>query len=152
MGQPRYQEVSAATIPTVEKDGAKVRIVAGTFAEVAGPVTQIAAQPLYMDVTLAPGAVFDLPVPQGHALRLYVFEGAGLFGDGELIESVKMLVMGDGDSLTVRAGDDSGVRFMVMAGAPFKEPIFPYGPFVMNTEAEIRQTLAELRAGTFARD
>jgi hypothetical protein len=155
MGKPRYQEVNAATIPTVEKDGATVRLVAGSFAGVRGPVAEIAAQPLYMDVTLVPGATFDLPVPQGHSLRLYVFEGEGVFGadeDGEFIQSVKMLVLGDGDSLHVRAGEGSGVRFMVMAGAPFKEPIFPYGPFVMNTMEEIQQTLAELRAGTFAQD
>jgi len=157
MGPPRYQEVSAETIPTIDKDGAQVRVVAGLFAGVAGPVTEIAARPLYMDVTLAPGATFNLPVPPGHTLRLYVFEGEGLFGvdennNGEFIKAVKMLILGDGDSLNVRAGEGSGVRFMIMAGAPFKEPIFPYGPFVMNTEAEIRQTLAELRAGTFARD
>jgi redox-sensitive bicupin YhaK (pirin superfamily) len=63
-----------------------------------------------------------------------------------------MLVFGEGEELRVRAAPDSAMRFMLMAGAPFKEPIVPYGPFVMNTEDEIRQALAELRAGTFVKD
>ena len=62
-----------------------------------------------------------------------------------------LLVFGDGDYLKVQTGDKSAVRFMLMAGAPFKEPIVPYGPFVMNTEAEIRQALADLRSGNFVK-
>ena len=65
MGQPRYQEVNAASIPVAEKDGVKVRVVAGNYDGMQGPVTEIAAQPLYMDVTLEPGAEFCLPVPAG---------------------------------------------------------------------------------------
>jgi hypothetical protein len=156
MGQPRYQEVSAATIPTVEVEGATVRIVAGTFGGRVGPVAEIAARPLYMDVALAASASFDIPVPAGHTLRVYVFEGAGHFGlaesgAGEFVEAVTMLTCADGDVFNVRASAASPVRFMVMAGAPFKEPIFPYGPFVMNTQEEIQQTLVELRTGTFIR-
>jgi redox-sensitive bicupin YhaK (pirin superfamily) len=63
-----------------------------------------------------------------------------------------MAVFGDGDMLRVRAAPDTAVRFMLIAGAPFNEPIVPYGPFVMNTEDEIRQALAELRNGTFVKD
>jgi redox-sensitive bicupin YhaK (pirin superfamily) len=66
MDQPRYQEVSADTIPTVELDGAAVRVVAGEVAGVSGPVTDIAANPLYLDVQLDPGASFTQPIPAGH--------------------------------------------------------------------------------------
>ncbi len=154
MSPPRYQEVSAATIPTVEADGAKVRLVAGEFGGLRGPVTEIAAQPLYMDVTLQPSAEFCLPVPEGHAAIAYVFEGEGLFGldaagQGTFIEAVRMAMFEDGDHLRVQAGPGSPVRFMLMAGGPFKEPIFPYGPFVMNTQEEIQQALWDLRNGTF---
>ncbi|MEJ5223932.1 MAG: pirin-like C-terminal cupin domain-containing protein [Anaerolineales bacterium] len=154
MGQPRYQEVSAASIPSVEKDGVSVRVVAGEFGGVRGPVSEIAAQPLYMDVTVQPGAEFALDVPFGHTTIAYIFEGGGLFGvdedgRGEPIEAVRMAIFTDGNHLRALANRGVPVRFMLMAGAPFREPIFPYGPFVMNTMEEIQQTLIELRNGTF---
>jgi redox-sensitive bicupin YhaK (pirin superfamily) len=110
-----------------------------------------------MDVSLQPGAEFTLPIPAGHTAVAYVFEGRGEFGldrdgRGEPVEAVRMAVFGDGDVLRVRAATDAPVRFMLMAGAPFNEPIVPYGPFVMNTEDEIRQALADLRSGTFVKD
>ena len=154
MSQPRYQEVSSASIPSVEKDGVKVRLVAGEFAGIKGPVTEIAARPLYMDMTLEPGTEVTLPVSEGHCAVAYIFEGEGLFGldddgQGEFIKAVHLAVFDDGDHLRVQAGAGSLVRFMLMAGAPFKEPIVPYGPFVINTEAEIQQALRDLRNGTF---
>lgn len=147
MGQPRYQEVAADTIPVVEKDGTTIRLVAGEVDGVRGPVTEIAAAPLYMDVKLAPGSRFSTPVPSGHTVLAYVFEGVGEFS-GEVVESVSMVFFNDdGDQLEVKT--DAGVRFMFVAGAPFKEPIVPYGPFVMNTVEEIQETIRELRNGTF---
>lgn len=146
MGEPRYRGISAANIPTTTKDGATVRVVAGQFNGVTGPVTEIAASPLYMDVRLAPASRFVLPVPSGHTTLAYIFEGTGNFA-GEEIESVKMAVFGEGDQIEVQS--ESGVRFILIAGAPFNEPIVPYGPFVMNTVEEIQQTLMELRNGTF---
>jgi quercetin 2,3-dioxygenase len=155
MGQPRYQEVTADSIPAVTKDGVKVRLVAGERDGVRGPVTEIAARPLYMDITLEPGKEISLPVPAGHTAAAYLFEGEGYFGldeagQGDLISAVCMLIFGDGDAVTIRAAADSHARFILIAGAPFNEPIVPYGPFVMNTEAEIRQVFEDLRNGTFA--
>jgi len=147
MTTPRYQEVSADTIPTFEKDGMKIRVVAGTVHGLTGPVTEIAASPLYADVELAPDTEFIQPVPAGHTALAYVFEGEGIFAD-ETIQAVKLVKFSDGDSIHVKT-ENSSVRFMLMAGAPFKEPIAPYGPFVMNTMEEIQQTLLELRNGTF---
>ena len=154
MSQPRYQEVNETTIPVVVKPGMKVRVVAGEFEGVRGPVTEITAEPLYMDVSLEPGVEIALPVPAGDTAIAYLFEGEGVFGMdefgiGEIVKAVSMVVFDDGDLIRVRGGDQSHARFMVMTGAPFKEPIFPYGPFVMNTREEIEQTLAELRNGTF---
>jgi hypothetical protein len=155
MSQPRYQEVNSSTIPVIEKDGATIRLVSGELDGIRGPVTEIAASPLYMDVNLAPGSRFIYPVPSGHTLLAYVFEGTGEFGTDpstgsgqEVVESVSMVVFNDdGNQLEVKSA--TGVRFMLIAGAPFKEPIVPYGPFVMNTVEEIQQTIAELRNGTF---
>jgi redox-sensitive bicupin YhaK (pirin superfamily) len=165
MSQPRYREVSAGKIPVVEKDGATIRIVAGEVDGIRGPVTEITAAPLYMDVKLAPASRFILPIPSGHTVLAYVFNGAGEFGSdpstalrqaqdnssGQAVESVSMVVFNDdGNQIEVKSdAAGRGVQFMLIAGAPFKEPIVPYGPFVMNTVEEIQQTIQELRNGTF---
>ena len=157
MSEPRYQEINAATIPTYEKDGVKIRIVAGKVDNITGPVTDIAASPLYMDVELAPDTEWQFPIPDGHTLVTYVFEGEGVFsgdpssGSGQTVDSPKMVKFNDGDHVRVKT-ENNPVRFMLMAGAPFKEPIVPYGPFVMNTIEEIQQTLRELRNGTFIKE
>jgi redox-sensitive bicupin YhaK (pirin superfamily) len=149
MGPPRYQEVNAASIPSVQRGGARVRLVAGELEGVRGPVTEIAASPLYMEVKLEPDSTFALPVPAGHTALAYLFEGRGRFGpDRQEVEAVRMLVFGEGDQIEVHSESES-LRFMLIAGAPFKEPIVPYGPFVMNTVEEIQQTLRELKEGTF---
>jgi hypothetical protein len=150
MIEPRYQEVSAATIPTYEKDGIRIRVVAGEVEGVAGPITEIAASPLYLDLQLGPDQEWTQPIPDGHSVLAYVFEGEGVFS-GQTIASVKLLKFADGDHIHIKT-ENKPVRFMLMAGAPFKEPIVPYGPFVMNTLEEIQQTLAELRNGTFIKE
>jgi hypothetical protein len=149
MSAPRYQEVSDQTIPVVELDGIKIRLVAGSVDGVSGPVTEIAAAPVYMDVQLAPGLDWSLPTPEGHTVVVYLFEGEGVFS-GETVSAVTMIKYEDGDHIRVKT-ENSPARFMLMAGAPFKEPIVPYGPFVMNTEEEIYQALADLKAGTFVK-
>lgn len=156
MSQPRYQEISADSIPMVDEDGARLRVVAGEYSGVSGPVTEIAARPLYLDVALERGAQIHLPLAADHFALAYVFEGEGFFGvesdrSGEFVQAVRMLVLEDGDAFSVRAGE-AGVRFMLMAGAPIREPIFPYGPFVMNTQEEIQQALLDLRNGTFVQN
>jgi redox-sensitive bicupin YhaK (pirin superfamily) len=154
MSEPRYQEISQAEIPVETKDGVNVRVIAGKYSETGGPVTEIAAQPLYMDVTLEPDTEFSLSVPAQHNVLAYVFEGEGIFGvdqagEGEFIQAVRMLVFSEGEELKVQTGLNDGVRFVLMAGAAFNEPIVPYGPFVMNTQAEIQQAFIDLRNGTF---
>ncbi len=147
MTQPRYRGVKANDIPVIEKDGAKIRLVAGEVDGIGGPITEIAAAPLYMDVELSAGSRFVLPTPEGHTALAYLFEGAGEFA-GEVAESTCMVVFNnDGDHIEIKS--ESGARFMLIVGVPFKEPIVPYGPFVMNTVEEIQQTIMELRDGTF---
>ncbi len=121
--------------------------MAGQAIGVVGPVTEIAASPLYLDVELAPDTEFIQPIPSGHTALTYIFEGEGVFAD-TTIEAVHLVKFDDGDFIHVKTKNKSA-RFMLMAGQPFKEPIAPYGPFVMNTMEEIQQTLVELRNGTF---
>ena len=149
MTEPRYQEVNASTIPTYEKDGVKIRVVAGEVDGVAGPVTEIAASPLYLEVQLAPAIEWTQPILSGYTALAYVFEGEGVFAD-QTVEAVNLIKFADGDHIQVKT-ENNPVRFMLFAGAPFKEPIVPYGPFVMNTIEEIQQTLGELRNGTFVK-
>jgi redox-sensitive bicupin YhaK (pirin superfamily) len=131
-------------------------VVAGEYRGVHGPVTEIAAQPLYLEIQLAPGVEFCQDIPAGHFAIAYLFEGEAHFGldasgSGEQLQALRMIVLDDGDHLWVQAGADKGARFMLMAGVPFGEPIAPYGPFVMNTMEEIQQALNDLRNGTFVR-
>jgi redox-sensitive bicupin YhaK (pirin superfamily) len=109
-----------------------------------------------VDVELNPSATFTHHVPTGHTGVTYVFEGKGFFSPGDRdqdkeIEAVRLVVFGEGDQISVQAAPDSKVRFLLMAGARINEPTVPYGPFVMNTEAEIRQAFEDLRNGTFVK-
>ena len=150
MTAPRYQEVAAASIPTYEKGGRTLRVVAGAVEDVTGPVAEIAAAPLYLDVHLAAGTEFIQPLPAEHTALAYIFEGEAVFGE-QTVPAVHMIKFGPGDHIRVHT-ENSEARFMLIAGQPFREPIAPYGPFVMNTQDEIRQALTELRNGTFIRD
>jgi hypothetical protein len=155
MMDPRYQEILAEMIPVVHRGSdAVVRVVAGTCDSITGPITDIAAQPTYLDVTLAPGSLFEQPIPRGHTAMAYAFRGAGAAGGAEgasrELAAPTLALFGDGDSVALRAGRD-GLRFLLISGLPLYEPIVRYGPFVMNTRQQILDTLAELRDGTFLR-
>ena len=148
MGKPRYQEIKAADIPTASPEtGIEVKVIAGEFAGVHGPVTEIAADPTYLDVKLAAGVRFTETIPAGHTALAYLFEGNGDFA-GKTLEATRLVIFGDGNQVEVTAGKQ-GARFLLVSGKPLGEPIARYGPFVMNTEEEIRQALQDLRDGTF---
>ena len=128
-------------------------MITGTVDGIAGPVTGIAADPTYLDVFIPPHTSFSQPIGRGHTAFAYVFEGEARFHDGEgtkdpLISHPHLVVFSDGDSAKVTTGTNS-VRLLLVSGLPLGEPIARYGPFVMNTEQEIEQTLLELRQGTF---
>jgi quercetin 2,3-dioxygenase len=146
---PHYQEIKAVQIPTVEGDGASVRVVCGAYRGQRGPVEGIAAQPSFLDVQLSPGVRWQLPIDADHQLFAYVFEGSGSF-DATAPEAGNrtLLSFGAGDSIDVRA-DAAGVRFLLVSGAPLREPVAWRGPIVMNTQQELRQAFAQLQDGTF---
>jgi len=148
---PRYQDVPAEKIPTVTRNtGIAIRVIAGEVDGVRGPVTDIVADPEYLDVSIPADGVFEHAIPAEHTVIAYVFAGMGMFGvNGETIGASRLIVFGAGDAIRVRA-QEIGVRLLLMSGVPAHEPIVRYGPFVMNTREEIMQTLRELQAGTFA--
>ena len=171
MTAPRYQDVRGADIPEVtDDDGTRVRVICGSFWGATGPVDGIAAEPRYLDVWVPPGVKKTLPVETTRHAFAYVFAGSGRFANasaprGVLHEAVdgteavrwepagdrSLLVFDRGDEVVVRAGDE-GLRFLLVSGKPLGEPVAWHGPIVMNTGEEIRQALAELRAGTFLRN
>jgi len=154
MCQPRYQDISAAQIPQVIRaDGAKIRVIAGELDDVRGPVGEIEADPIYLDITVPQNGEFRHPVEKGHSVFAYVFEGRGLFGPNgaeKPINHPRLVEFGDGDQVAARATDQH-VRFLLVSGKPLNEPIARYGPFVMNTQQEIQQALEDLRNGTFVK-
>src|SRR5499427_274765 len=168
MTTPRYQDIQGKDVPVVtDDDGTSVRIVCGNFWGTRGPVDGIAADPIYLDVSIPPGQRKTLQVETTRHAFAYVFAGSGTFRNASDPRAVKTDTMGSatpstvddvanrslvlfdrGDEVTVQAGDH-GIRFLLVSGKPIEEPVAWYGPIVMNTEAELRQAMAEMRAGTF---
>jgi len=155
MCNPRYQEISADQIPRIKRaDGVKIIVIAGQVDDVRGPVAEIEADPIYLDITVPQHGVFKHPVERGHTAFAYVFEGRGRFGnDGQetTIDHPRLAEFGDGDHVVARATDQH-VRFLLVSGKPLNEPIARYGPFAMNTKEEIQQALEDLRNGTFVKN
>ena len=171
MMPPRYQEVQSRDIPEVkDDDGTEVRVVCGTFWGKKGPVDGIAADPIYLDVTVPPGRRKSLPVETKSSAFAYVFAGSGKFCNASQPLAVptepvgwldttppaeaanRSLVLFDrGDEVMVQAGED-GIRFLLVSGKPLQEPVAWYGPIVMNTQQQLQQAFTELREGTFLKE
>ncbi|HZS32531.1 MAG TPA: pirin family protein [Methylomirabilota bacterium] len=154
MTRPKYRDLASVQLSEIViAEGARVRPIAGEAAggRVTGPVAGLAVAPKFMDVTLPAGASFRDGVPRGHTAFAYLDQGAVQFGpDRRLVQAPALVVFGDGDLVDATAGSGGG-RFLLAAARPLREPIARYGPFVMNTRAEIEQTLRELRTGRFIR-
>ena len=146
---PRYQDIAADRIPTARlAPGATARVVAGELGGVRGPVDPGATEPLFFDLTLAPGAAVRIPTPAGHNAFAYVFEGEAEVGaPPQTLARGRIAVLSPGETTPV--GSKSGARLIFVAGKPLREPVAKYGPFVMNTQAELRQAVEDFRAGRF---
>ncbi|HEY2994876.1 MAG TPA: pirin family protein [Methylomirabilota bacterium] len=155
MSRPKYRDLSGDRLAETETaDGARVRVIAGEAGEgrLVGPVEGLAVAPKFIDVTLPPGARFREAVPRGHTTFAYVDQGEVRFGaERTVVHAPALVVFGDGDVVEA-AANGAGGRFLLAAARPLGEPIARYGPFVMNTRAEIEQTLQDLRSGRFIRD
>jgi redox-sensitive bicupin YhaK (pirin superfamily) len=147
MTTPRYQDIAPERIPEVASDGSLVRVIAGAFAGVRGPVQAEATQPLYLDVRMEAGAAVDVLVPADHNAFAYVYEGSARIG-GRDIAAGELAVLSRGDEART-AALDVGARLILVAGKPLEEPVARYGPFVMNTPEEIHQAVRDFSAGRF---
>jgi len=157
MTKPRYQDIISNQIPEVTReDGVKIRVIAGEVDGVRGAISEIFADPAYLDVSIPANGSFSHPVEKEHTAFAYVFEGRGFFGTDEnaqqsSVSQPGLVVLGDGDYIQAGAANEP-VRFLLISGKPLNEPIARYGPFVMNTQEEIQQALKDLRNSTFVRD
>ena len=148
MTAPRYQDIPPGEIPEVDAgNGVRVRVIAGRFRNVSGPVSAVATDPLYLDIALPASASLEVPLPADDNAFAYVFEGAGRVG-GEQVARGELAVLGKGERVELGAGSE-GARLVVIAGRPLNEPIAKYGPFVMNTADEIRQAVYDYQSGKF---
>jgi redox-sensitive bicupin YhaK (pirin superfamily) len=150
MTRPKYQGISSAEIPKVNiEGGATVGVITGSINGTPGPVSDIAADPTYLDVAVPAHAFFKHQIAEGHSAFAYVFEGEAAFdADHRTISHTRLVVFSDGEYVEV-VTNDSPVRFLLVSGKPLNEPIARYGPFVMNTREGIEQALRDLRHGTF---
>ena len=150
------------------RDRTAARIIAGNFWGKTGPVDGIAAEPVYLDISVPPGKTKRLPVDTYRSAFAYIFAGSGTFRDASKPFGVKvekeyqgeelnirdlsgnrtLVVFDTGDEVTVQAGE-KGIRFLLVSGKPIQEPVAWHGPIVMNTQEELQQAMRELRNGTF---
>jgi len=151
MTAPRYQDIAPERIPEVElAQGVSARVIAGSAGGVTGPVQADATAALYLDVRLAQDARTELAIPAGHNAFVYVYEGQATVGEGSHSELLRgeLGVLGSGETVRIAAAK-SAARMIVVAGRPFNEPVAKYGPFVMNTQQQIVQTIEDFRSGRF---
>ncbi|MRV70123.1 pirin family protein [Duganella sp. FT92W] len=146
--KPWYRDFTAEQVPSFTTDaGASVRVIAGGSHGVQGAVQRAVTEPVYVDVTLPQGAAFSQHIPAGHNAFIFVYRGAVQI-DGKPVASGRMAIFenaADSDGVQVQASEDA--RFILLAGRPLNEPIAQYGPFVMNTQAELMQAVEDFRAG-----
>lgn len=160
MNDAAYRDIPPEDIPDVDlPGGGTVKVIAGRLRHrgepVAGAVSGISTDPTYLDVRLNAGEQLEQPVSPGYSAFIYVYQGAVRVldperGEADAVSAGHAGVLGDGDRAVIEGGPD-GAFLLFLAARPLNEPVVQYGPFVMNTEAEIRQALQDYRDGTLTR-
>jgi redox-sensitive bicupin YhaK (pirin superfamily) len=144
--RPRYQDVAPGRIPEVAVDDATVRVVAGEVGGKTGPVDGIVTTPQMLDIKIAARGAVRHAVPTSHNAFVYVFDGEAEIGPGRAkVAAGQLAVLGSGELFTARAA--TGARLLSFAGRPIGEPVARFGPFVMNTDDELRQAVDDYRSG-----
>jgi len=147
-----YRDIPSQDIPVIQsQDVPWVKVIAGDYEGLQGPIQGVSTQPLFIDVKLSADGVFEQTLPPEHAAMVYVFEGE-LVPSASLAQALPLkhaAVFGPGDQLQLQASSQ-GARFLLLAARPLKEPVVQYGPFVMNTREEIEQAISDYQSGRLA--
>jgi len=152
MCAPWYRDIPSAEIPEWHGEGASVRVIAGASRGVQGAVQREGTEPVYLDIHLQPGVRFEQALPDTHNAFVYVYRGGVQFGSGCTVPAQRMAILANtagSDGVAFTAGE-AGARLLLIAGKPLNEPIAQYGPFVMNTEAELMQAVRDFQTGKLA--
>jgi redox-sensitive bicupin YhaK (pirin superfamily) len=151
MRAPWYADIPAAQIPAVAVgEGAVAKLIAGTWNTAKGAGPERPTEPFIIDLELKGGATTDIPIPAGHNAFAFVFQGAARLGPASLARELvkgELAVLTDKGALSATATTDA--RILIVAAKPLREPIAKYGPFVMNTQDELRQAFNDYQRGLF---
>jgi redox-sensitive bicupin YhaK (pirin superfamily) len=146
-----YRDIPSKDIPVVSFEHGEAKLIAGKLRDQTAPISGGSTDPYYFDVHLAPGGVFEAPLPEGHGAFVYAYEGEALVGDEKkALPNRAAGLLSDGATVKLFAKDKEA-RVLVLAGKPLREPVVQYGPFVMNTREEIEQAVADYQSGALAK-
>ena len=149
MSEPGYQEFSAKTIPNVDIQGGTAKIICGHIDETEGPIKDPNTQVFYFDLHINAHETMNIPLNNSHRTFAYCYDGSAETDSDDQPTSIpthSLVTFTQGDSISI-AGGDQGAQLILVGGKPIDEEIVQYGPFVMNTQAEIETAIADFHAG-----
>jgi redox-sensitive bicupin YhaK (pirin superfamily) len=146
MMEPRYRGILEAEVPVVKIPNGEVRVIAGTYKDVTGPVRELVVDVEYLDVRLKKGTVLSHAAEKRYTSFCYLIEGTGEFDDAKL-ENAQLILFTEAGSFAVKAISD--IHYIFVTGKRLDEPIAWGGPIVMNTQEELQTAFRELDQGTF---
>ncbi len=149
MTKPSYQAIAHGEIPEIDVDGATLRVIAGNYTNAHGAANTFTPMNVW-DVRLSAGQTISLPQPEGWTTLLLVQSGTVSVNANASANAAQLIVLGrDGTGVDITA--HANAQVLLLAGEPIDEPVVGYGPFVMNTEQEIRQAITDFNSGKFGR-
>lgn len=150
MTAPQYNDITADSIPVIKEQGYEVRVLSGEYKGTSGAMQAQYVDMLFLDVNLEPNANWSMGIDSEHTLFVYIVNGAGKFHPeaGVEYQSKQAVLLEGGDEIIIQAIDE-GMRILLFAAKPLKEPIAWGGPIVMNTDEELMQAFADIKEGTF---
>ncbi|GAA0854475.1 pirin family protein [Aliiglaciecola litoralis] len=144
MSPPDYQDIQADQVPVIINANTEVKLLAGHYLGQTGPVSTQTVEPLFLDITFNDDDEITIPLPSEHNGFVYCYQQQVEIS-GQPFEKGQLAVLSNGQRVVIKGG--SNAKCIVVAAAPLNEPIVQYGPFVMNTEAQIQQAIADFQAG-----
>jgi len=151
MSKPEYIYINSEEMQVYKDDEKKVKVIAGKFENVEGPVLEHNVEPIYFDIELNKGKDFNFLIPHSHNSLIYLVNGEIIIGDNkhDKTQDSNLILLSKGESLKVRATTKS--KFLLISGKPINEQIARGGPFVMNTKSEILEAVNDFHNGTFVK-